>query len=414
MSKRQVQPRAAPPPSDCLMEDGVLARTVSFDVRFPAAGVRAAGPRPRVRAAFLTPTLLMGGAERWMISLARCCDRRRIEWVGTALTARAPASPLLCKEMATYMPIHADFQAGPLSASPYIHYWRSSRAALEAATREADVLVTWGVPDLGRLVGGLGIPIVFVSHGSGDPEWSARTIHSSEAGATHFVAVSEPARSPFRAGVQERTTIIHNGIDVERSTPTVSREETRAAWGVEQGHRVIGYVGRFSGEKNPSAAARAAHALGGNFRAVYVGEGWMEENLRREIEAFAGDRVRFAPMDRITGNALSAIDVFMLASPAEGFSLSMAEAWWNGTPVVATRVGAVPELERRHGQLVAPVPIDASADALARGVEMALEPRFSEQVVPRARRMVHQFHTAGAMAAQWTEYLYSIVMEELR
>lgn len=49
----------------------------------------------RIRAAFLTPTLLMGGAERWLISLARKCDREWIEWTGTALTLGAPVSDVL-------------------------------------------------------------------------------------------------------------------------------------------------------------------------------------------------------------------------------------------------------------------------------------------------------------------------------
>src|SRR5580698_1676462 len=67
----------------------------------------------RLRAAILTPTLMMGGAERWLISLARCCDQRQVEWTGTALSLGAIVHPDLCREMAAYMPVYAGPEAGP-------------------------------------------------------------------------------------------------------------------------------------------------------------------------------------------------------------------------------------------------------------------------------------------------------------
>ena len=143
------------------------------------------------------------------------------------------------------------------------------------------------------------------------------TVRSSEAGATHFVAVSETALAPFSPEARKTAIIIHNGIDVERCTPTVARQQTRAAWGFGDHHRLIGYVGRYSGEKVPEAAARAAHHLGGDYHAVYAGSGWMEVDLRRYVGEIAGPRARFVPMDRQVGNLLNAIDVFLLASPAD-------------------------------------------------------------------------------------------------
>jgi hypothetical protein len=80
-----------------------------------------------LRVAFLTPTLLMDGAERWMISLARCCDRRRIEWAGTALTEGALASAELCREMAAYMPVYAGPGAGPRDGSSSVVRCPSAR-----------------------------------------------------------------------------------------------------------------------------------------------------------------------------------------------------------------------------------------------------------------------------------------------
>ncbi len=182
----------------------------------------------RVKAAFLTPTLLMGGAERWLISLARCCDRRRVEWTGTALSLGGIVHPDLCREMSAYMPVYAGPEAGPLQRPDFIHSCSSARAALQAVLRDADVLVTWGLPQLRVLVEGYNRPVVLVSHGDGGGEWGRRTIRSSESGATHLVAVSEAARLAFSPECRDRVTILHNGIDVQRCTPTVSRREMRS------------------------------------------------------------------------------------------------------------------------------------------------------------------------------------------
>jgi glycosyltransferase involved in cell wall biosynthesis len=346
----------------------------------------------------------MGGAERWLISLARCCDRRYVEWVGTVLSHGAAVHPDLCREMSAYMPVYAGPEAAPMEDS--IRRCPSDRAALQTVLQEADVLITWGLPKLGELVQGYHRPVVLVSHGGG--EWARWTVRNSEAAATHLVAVSESARTAFSPELHHRVTILHNGIDVPRCTPTVPREQIRATWGFAEHHRLIGYVGRYSPEKNPTAAAWAVHHLGGDYRAVYAGSGWQEAEVRRQVYEIAGSRACFVPMDRQVGNALSALDVFVLASPAEGSSLALAEAWYCGVPVVATRVGAVPELEALHGPLVSPVEVNPSPEALAHAVEDALTPPFRREAVPRARDVIAQHYTAGAMGRRWTDYLSAL------
>jgi glycosyltransferase involved in cell wall biosynthesis len=107
------------------------------------------------------------------------------------------------------------------------------------------------------------------------------------------------------------------------------------------------------------------------------------------------------------GNALAAIDVFMLASPSEGFALTLAEAWLASVPTVATRVGAVPELERQHGQLVFPIRVNATESELAVAVLDALSAE-NRSVVMRAKQITQAHYTTRAMAARWTNYLCDI------
>ena len=104
-----------------------------------------------IRLAFLTPTLLMGGAERWLISLARCCDRRRVEWIGTALAFGSPVHPDLCREMSAYMPIYAGPEVVPLEDANSIRRCPSAPAALQTVLKDADILITWGIPQRARV-----------------------------------------------------------------------------------------------------------------------------------------------------------------------------------------------------------------------------------------------------------------------
>jgi glycosyltransferase involved in cell wall biosynthesis len=107
------------------------------------------------------------------------------------------------------------------------------------------------------------------------------------------------------------------------------------------------------------------------------------------------------------GNALAALDVFLLASPSEGFSLALTEAWLCGVPVVATRVGAVPELEGTHGQMVVPVPAGAESAELAAAVRRALS-ADNRVVIERAKEVAWRHFTAQAMADRWTGFLMMI------
>src|SRR6185369_1289925 len=57
-----------------------------------------------------------------------------------------------------------------------------------------------------------------------------------------------------------------------------------------------------------------------------------------------GDRVRFLPPGRDVGTLLRSVDALVVASQHEGFPMVVVEAGLLGVPVIATRVGALPEL----------------------------------------------------------------------
>jgi len=130
---------------------------------------------------------------------------------------------------------------------------------------------------------------------------------------------------------------------------------------------LVVFAGRLTAAKNLDVAVRAVERLP-EATLIVIGDG--EE--RQRLEGTAGDRVRFVgarPRSEVLG-FLAAADVAVLPSAWENFPHAVVEALAMGTPVVATRVGGVPEIVRdgQNGLLVEPGDDAGFASALERVV----------------------------------------------
>ena len=258
----------------------------------------------------------------------------------------------------------------------------------------------WGLPNLAMLRQFVhkGGRVIVVGHGH--CEWTMRCLSACSPYVTDWTAVSRHATMSFPDPT--RVKVLHNGIDTDRCRPTRTRDEVRVEWGARPDEIMVGYVGRLSAEKNPLAVVDAAEALGPPYRAVLVGGGpgtdWFVGEARKRLP----NTIHQPPVEQV-GDVYRALDCFILASPSEGFSLALAEAWYCGCPTVATPVGAT-ELTEEHGPLAVEVPINPTADQLAEAVRGAISPE-NRPVVERAAQVVATHYTATAMCRRWREYL---------
>ncbi len=169
-------------------------------------------------------------------------------------------------------------------------------------------------------------------------------------GADGVVTVCGPFREQLvGAGVEAgKIAVLPNAIEdfVPPSADEVSALRGRLAG---SGERIVLTIGRLSREKGQIHLLRAAAALAGRrpdwkFRLVLVGDG----PERAALEAAAGGgvlagRVHFAGHQQDVRPYLAAADVFALPSLTEGSPNVILEAMAAGLPIVATRVGGVPE-----------------------------------------------------------------------
>ena len=261
---------------------------------------------------------------------------------------------------------------------------------------------------LGRLAAWLtGVPIrIYTVHGwaflahrglaAAGYRWVERALRPL---ATVTVCVSERERTEGLAAraCNERTTVvIRNGVDP--SGAQVDRTETSRP-------RLV-MVGRLQAPKDPITLVRALAGLRTrDFEALLVGDGPDRPAVEEEIRRLGlGSAVRLLGERSDVAELLGTAHVFVLSTRSEGLPLSVLEAMAAGLPVIASRVGGVPELvvHGETGMLVPP----GDPDALATAIEQLLEdPLHARRLGEAARaRVAKHFDIAAVRQAHLDLY----------
>jgi glycosyltransferase involved in cell wall biosynthesis len=252
---------------------------------------------------------------------------------------------------------------------------------------------------LGRLAGWLtGVPIrIFTVHG-----WAFSASHGAisvlyrwaerlvKAVTTVTICVAESERASglaARSCEEETTVVIHNGVD-----PSAAPSRRR----LDGGSPRIVSVGRLQEPKDPLTLVRALGSLrGGSFAAVIVGDGPDRPAVAAEVERLGlGHAAQLAGERHDIADLLVAADIFVLSTRSEGLPLSILEAMSAGLPVVASRVGGIPELvvDGETGLLVPPGDPSSLATAIERLME---EPALRDRLGAAGRARVEELFDLG-------------------
>jgi len=254
---------------------------------------------------------------------------------------------------------------------------------------------------LGRMAAHLaGVPIIVhtfhghVLHGYYGPvqNWALRRMEKSLAWFSHrLVTVSEQVKKELIAyGVAraDRITVIPLGLDLEPYLHAETRRgEFRREMGLSSGARLVGIVGRIFPVKNhalflESAARIAAAEPAARF--VVVGDGMLRFALEQQArELGIADLVLFTGWRSDLARIYADLDVLVVSSNNEGTPLSAIEAMAASCPVVATRVGGVPDLisDNETGRLVPPGDAEGIAGAV---LELLQSPEAAQEIGRKA------------------------------
>ena len=144
-----------------------------------------------------------------------------------------------------------------------------------------------------------------------------------------------------------KLTTIENGIDFPEQKDIPSKIEARHTLGISENARVLVVIGRFSTPKNHLIFINAIPEVRETFpdlKVLLVGDGEKETEVRKAIiEHHLENTVLLLGLRRDIPIILAASDIMVIPSIWEGLPIVMLEAMAAGTPVIATRVGGIPD-----------------------------------------------------------------------
>ncbi len=205
-----------------------------------------------------------------------------------------------------------------------------------------------------------------------------------------IAAISEAVRGALvESGVAaERIDVVPSGIDPPAAFTAAARSDLRRNLGIQEADTVAVTVAALSPGKGHRDLLRAMVAVSPrapSLKLWIVGEGPLRAELEREGRLLGLEgSVQFLGFRTDIQALLQAADFFCLATRHEGLGSSILEAMAAGLPVVATRVGGIPEIveDGRTGVLVPLSDPAAFAESLER---MASDPGLRVRMGELAR-----------------------------
>jgi len=333
-------------------------------------------PLRKTRILYVNHTGLVSGAEKVLLNILRGIDRTRYE-AFVLCPARGDLAAAVQAESIEWFPlpaINARFSSRPdhifQSISPLFQSVAAMREQIRAL--DPDIVhansVRAGIA-ASLAAAGTGKTVIWHVHDTlpRHPVSSAIRAFAFVNRTTRAIGVSQSTTQRFcgKLPFAERARTIYNGTDLRRFPLKLPGPSAfRSNIGITNREFLVCAVGQICARKGllelVDALGRirneAPHmhlAIVG--KVVFPHEGVYLEALRAAVvKSGLGDRVHFTGALSDPSPALQAADLLVLNSHDEPFGLVLIEAMSSGTPVVATRVGGVPEIvtDEENGWLI--------------------------------------------------------------
>lgn len=296
--------------------------------------------RRLIRVVHLVSSLNVGGLEMVVLHLARYCDRDRFSPHVLCLQEAGKLAPAIER-----LGIRVESLDCPeLSKGKTLF-----RVAQRLRQLRPQILHTHNMNPhfFGALAAcAVGVPVVIhTKHGRNYPDRRVAVLKNWFLSffTNRVVTVSSDAATVVRQIEHvptQRTTVIRNGIDIDRFPPVVRNGKC--------GGKEAIHVGRLNISKDQTTLLHAARIVADtdkDFRLTIVGDGPERDQLHSLTQELKLEKiVRFLGERHDVNALLAQADFFVLSSVEEGIPLTVLEAMAAGLPVVATRVGGNAEV----------------------------------------------------------------------
>lgn len=154
--------------------------------------------------------------------------------------------------------------------------------------------------------------------------------------------------------------VVHNGLFLDEVVPTEPKCETIARLNIDPDDIVIGTLGRLVHVKGYKYFLEGAYEIlkdNSNVTFIIAGDGPLFDELKEYAEKLGiYDKIKMLGFRQDVYNIIHACDIFVITSLHEGLPTVLLEAMYLGRPVIATKVGGIPEVinDKFNGILIPP------------------------------------------------------------
>lgn len=215
---------------------------------------------------------------------------------------------------------------------------------------------------------------------------------------------------------RDKLKVIYNGVNTTRFAPSHNAQSgyILQEFDLPDDSKIIVCIAQLIPEKGVVYLIEAAAQLTHRYPKLYVflvGEGPQREELQLKVHQLGlQDHIHFTGLRIDTESFLAVADIFVLLSVwEEAFAFSLLEAMAAGCPVVATRIGAIPEsvIHQETGLLVPPRDPEAAAQA----IHYLLDHDHEREQMGRAARKRVEDHFSLERWVSETIQLYEKILQ---
>jgi len=370
--------------------------------------------RGPLKVMFVITSMPVGGAETLLVNLVRRLDRSRFAPELCCLKEFGPLGEILAQEIPAFEKlIGGKYDVAVVGRLTKLMFERGIDAVVTVGTGGDKMF--WGRLGAWRA----GVPVILSSlHSTGLPdrvEFSNRMLEPLSDG---FIGCAKPHGEYLIAHEgcpRHKVFVIPNGVDVEKFCQMHPDSALRDSIGLPAGAPVAAIVAALRPEKNHEmfldAAAKVVSRVP-DARFLIIGDGARRADLEAKAATLGlSNAVHFLGTRRDIPQLLALTDVLALSSHMEANPVSILEGLACGKPIVAPRVGSIPETveDGTNGYLTAPGDADALADRLA----MLLSDReLSAEMGKAGRLMVEKSWGLNAMVGGYESLIESIYIKK--